>query len=51
MQSSDLLDVFGSIEAVVAVLAGRSQIDRSNANLLGQLFHVDPLLFVEQNDR
>jgi HTH-type transcriptional regulator / antitoxin HigA len=51
MQSSDLLDVFGSIEAVVAVLAGRSQIDRSNANLLGQLFHIDPLLFVEQKDR
>jgi HTH-type transcriptional regulator / antitoxin HigA len=46
MQSSDLVDVFGSISVVEDVMAGRVRIDRSMSELLAQLFHVDATLFI-----
>ena len=46
MKPSDLVHVFGSIKAVEDILTGKTEIGRSSANLLGQLFHIDPLLFV-----
>jgi HTH-type transcriptional regulator / antitoxin HigA len=46
MQPSDLVGIFGSTKAVEDVLTGKTEIGRSSANLLGQLFHVDSLLFV-----
>lgn len=47
MEPSNLLDIFGSIEIVADVLNGKTQIDRSSADLLGKLFHVDSLFFVD----
>jgi HTH-type transcriptional regulator / antitoxin HigA len=46
IQPSDLVNIFGSTEAVADVLNGKAQIDRSQAELLSQLFHVDLLLFL-----
>lgn len=46
LQSPDLVDIFGSILVVEDVLAGRMRIDRSMSELLGRLFHVDPMLFI-----
>lgn len=46
MQPSELVDILGSREGVEDILAGKTQIDRSSAELLGQLFHVDPMLFI-----
>jgi HTH-type transcriptional regulator / antitoxin HigA len=46
IQPSDLVNIFGSTEAVADVLNGKAQIDRSQAELLSQLFHVDMLLFL-----
>lgn len=46
MQPSELVDILGSREVVEDILAGKTQIDRSSAELLGQLFHVDPMLFI-----
>jgi HTH-type transcriptional regulator / antitoxin HigA len=46
MQSADLVDVFGSSSVVEDIMAGRVQIDRSMSESLGQLFHVDSMLFV-----
>jgi HTH-type transcriptional regulator / antitoxin HigA len=46
MQSADLVDVFGSSSVVEDIMAGRVQIDRSISESLGQLFHVDSMLFV-----
>lgn len=45
MSSSDLVDIFGSQSAVENILNGMTQIDRSSAEFLGQLFHVDSMLF------
>ena len=45
MSSSDLVDIFGSEPAVENILNGMIQIDRASAELLGQLFHVDSMLF------
>jgi HTH-type transcriptional regulator / antitoxin HigA len=45
INSSDLIDVFGSKEVVKDVFDGNVQIDRSSAELLGKMFHVDPILF------
>jgi HTH-type transcriptional regulator / antitoxin HigA len=45
MSASDLVDIFGSQPAVENILNGKTQIDRSSAELLGQLFHVDSMLF------
>ncbi|MCY7334659.1 MAG: transcriptional regulator [Chamaesiphon sp.] len=45
LRSSELVDIFGSQSAVENILNGMIQIDRSSAQLLGQLFHVDPMLF------
>jgi HTH-type transcriptional regulator / antitoxin HigA len=46
MQSIDLVDIFGSISVVEDVMAGRVQIDRAMSESLGQLFHVDSMLFI-----
>jgi hypothetical protein len=47
MQPSDLVRIFGFTKAVEDVLlTGKADLDRSSADLLGQLFHVDALLFV-----
>ena len=46
IQPSDLVNILGSTEAVADLLNGKAQIDRSNAELLSQLFHVDLLLFL-----
>ena len=46
LQSSDLVDIFGSISVVEDVMAGRIEIDRSAAESLGRLFHVDSMLFI-----
>ncbi len=46
MQPSELVDILGSREVVEDILTGKTQIDRSDAELLGQLFHVDPMLFL-----
>jgi HTH-type transcriptional regulator / antitoxin HigA len=46
MRPSDLVGIFGSTKAVEDVLTGKAEIGRSSAELLGQLFHVDSLLFV-----
>jgi HTH-type transcriptional regulator / antitoxin HigA len=44
--SSALVGIFGSQLAVDDVLAGLSGIDRAQAKLLGDFFHVDSMLFV-----
>jgi HTH-type transcriptional regulator / antitoxin HigA len=49
MQASDLVNIFGSIAAVTDILTGKTQIDRSSAELLGELFHVDSMLFIRSN--
>ena len=46
IQPSDLVNILGSTEAVADLLNGKAQIDRSKAELLSQLFHVDLLLFI-----
>jgi HTH-type transcriptional regulator / antitoxin HigA len=46
MPPSELVDILGSRDVVEDILAGKTQIDRSSAELLGQLFHVDPMLFI-----
>jgi HTH-type transcriptional regulator / antitoxin HigA len=46
IKSADLVDVFGSSSVVEDVIAGRVRIDRSAAESLGRLFHVDSMLFV-----
>ncbi len=46
MQSSELVDVFGSKSIVEDILGGNIQIDRSMAESLSQLFHVDRTLFI-----
>ncbi|WP_373547849.1 hypothetical protein [Chamaesiphon sp.] len=45
LRSTELVDIFGSQSAVENILNGKTQIDRSSAELLGQLFHVDSMLF------
>ncbi len=45
-QPSDLIGIFGSESVVNDVIAGEIAIDRSKAELLGQLFHVDTNLFL-----
>jgi HTH-type transcriptional regulator / antitoxin HigA len=47
LKPSDLVDIFGSAEAVTDVLTGKAQIDRATADLLGQIFHVDMMLFIQ----
>jgi HTH-type transcriptional regulator / antitoxin HigA len=49
MQASDLVNIFGSIAAVLDILTGKTQIDRSSAKLLGEMFHVDSMLFIRSN--
>ena len=46
LRSSELVDIFGSQSAVENILNGMIQIDRSSAELLSKLFHVDSALFV-----
>jgi HTH-type transcriptional regulator / antitoxin HigA len=46
MQSIELVSIFGSRKAAEDILAGKNQIDQSSAELLSQLFHVDPILFI-----
>jgi HTH-type transcriptional regulator / antitoxin HigA len=45
LQPIDLVEIFGSEAAVHDAIAGRMNIDRSTADRLGELFHVDPSLF------
>jgi HTH-type transcriptional regulator / antitoxin HigA len=45
LQPIDLIEIFGSEAAVDDAIEGRVNIDRSTADLLGELFHVDPSLF------
>lgn len=46
LRSSELVDIFGSQSAVENILNGMIQIDRSSAELLSKLLHVDSALFV-----
>jgi HTH-type transcriptional regulator / antitoxin HigA len=41
MQPSELVDIFGSQSMVNDVISGKILIDRSQAELLAELFHVD----------
>jgi HTH-type transcriptional regulator / antitoxin HigA len=41
MQPSELVDIFGSQSMVNEVISGKISIDRSQAELLAELFHVD----------
>ena len=45
LQPIDLVSIFGSEAAVEDVINGRASIDRSIANQLAELFHVDSSLF------
>jgi HTH-type transcriptional regulator / antitoxin HigA len=45
LQPIDLISIFGSEIAVDEVISGKKMIDRSTADRLGELFHVDPSLF------
>jgi HTH-type transcriptional regulator / antitoxin HigA len=45
LQPIDLVTIFGSEAAVDRAISGRVNIDRSTANRLSKLFHVDPSLF------
>lgn len=45
LQPIDLVVIFGSEVAVNDVISGKKMIDRSTADQLGGLFHVDPSLF------
>jgi HTH-type transcriptional regulator / antitoxin HigA len=49
MRPADLVNIFGSIAAVTDILNGKTQIDRSSAKLLGEMFHVDSMLFIRSN--
>jgi HTH-type transcriptional regulator / antitoxin HigA len=46
LQPIDLVMIFGSEVAVNDVISGKKIIDRSTVDQLGELFHVDPSLFV-----
>lgn len=46
VQSSDLVDIFGSNSVVEDVISGRVRIDRSMSESLGRFFHVDSMLFI-----
>lgn len=46
MQPSELVHIFDSEEAVADVLTGKAQIDRTSAELLSKLFHIDMMLFI-----
>jgi HTH-type transcriptional regulator / antitoxin HigA len=45
LQAIDLVMIFGSEAAVNDAIEGRKSLDRSTADRLGGLFHVDPNLF------
>jgi plasmid maintenance system antidote protein VapI len=45
LQPIDLVTIFGSEAAVNDAISGKKSIDRSTADRLGKLFHVDPSLF------
>lgn len=45
IRSTELVSIFGSKEAVEDMLAGKNQINSANAESLGQLLHVDAILF------
>jgi HTH-type transcriptional regulator / antitoxin HigA len=46
MQPSELVDIFGSQSMVNDVISGKILIDRSQAELLAELFHVDISFFL-----
>jgi HTH-type transcriptional regulator / antitoxin HigA len=46
IQPIDLVTIFGSEAAVNDVISGKKMIDRSTADRLGDLFHIDSSLFV-----
>jgi HTH-type transcriptional regulator / antitoxin HigA len=46
LQPIDLVTIFGSEAVVNDAIAGRVNINRSTADRLGELFHVDPSLFI-----
>jgi HTH-type transcriptional regulator / antitoxin HigA len=46
MQPSELVDIFGSQSMVNDVISGNILIDRSQAELLAELFHVDISFFL-----
>jgi HTH-type transcriptional regulator / antitoxin HigA len=46
MQPSELVDIFGSQSMVNDVISGKILIDRSQAELLAELFHVDTSCFL-----
>jgi HTH-type transcriptional regulator / antitoxin HigA len=45
LKASDLVGIFSSEQAVEDATSGTEHIDRSIANRLGELFHVDRALF------
>jgi HTH-type transcriptional regulator / antitoxin HigA len=45
LQPSDLISILGSEVTVNEVISGKKMIDRSTADRLGELFHVDQSLF------
>jgi HTH-type transcriptional regulator / antitoxin HigA len=46
LQPIDLVTIFGSEVAVNEVISGKKMIDRSTADRLGELFHIESSLFV-----
>jgi HTH-type transcriptional regulator / antitoxin HigA len=45
LKTSDLIGIFSSEQAVEDAMSGTGHIDRSTADRLGELFHVDRALF------
>jgi HTH-type transcriptional regulator / antitoxin HigA len=46
LKEIDLVEIYGSVAAVYDTIEGTKSMDRSTADRLGELFHVDPSLFV-----
>jgi len=47
LQPSDLVELLGSSDTVIGVIDGQQEINSEQAKVLGQFFHVDPQLFLD----
>jgi HTH-type transcriptional regulator/antitoxin HigA len=46
LQTSDLAQILGSSSVVAEIIDGGRKIDREQAKVLGEFFHVDPSVFI-----
>ncbi len=46
LKEADLVEIFGSSETFNAVINGKLKINKEQAQALGNLFHVEPSLFI-----